>query len=225
MMKRRFSKDQIVELVGRTGILPLLYHDDDALVARIVEQCYNCGIRAFEFTNRGPMAADVFAKLLSARKERFPEMALGVGTIMTEDQCEQFVELGADFIVAPIVDPFVGDMCMEVKMPWIPGTGTLSEVIKARELGAELIKIFPGNVLGPGFIKAVLGPCPYLKLMPTGGVDVTHENLNGWFDAGAFCVGVGSKLFPKDMLMAEQASKLKATISTMVEMVDGLRKA
>ncbi|GAA4848746.1 bifunctional 4-hydroxy-2-oxoglutarate aldolase/2-dehydro-3-deoxy-phosphogluconate aldolase [Algivirga pacifica] len=213
----------VLEKIQRTGILPLIYHEDASFMVSLLTACYEAGIRAFEFTNRGLPAPSVFKELLAQRAQYYPEMALGIGSVLDTATCQVYLDLGADFIVAPILDPEVGALCQQHGTPWIPGCGTLTEVINAQRLGAPLTKIFPGSVLGPTFVKSVLGPCPDLKIMPTGGVQTTEENLKQWFDAGVFCVGLGSQLFtnPTQGVFPEA---IKDKVIEVIETVAQLRE-
>ena len=176
-------------------IVPVFYHADVAQAKAIVKACYDGGLRVFEFTNRGEAAMSVFAELVPFVREQCPGLALGIGTILTPQSAYDFIDLGADFVVQPITTAPVATACQERNVAWVPAAATLNEIHQATLLGADLVKVFPGNVLGPGFVKAVLGPMPYLKLMVTGGVEPTAQSLTDWFGAGVTCVGIGSQLF------------------------------
>ncbi|MEJ2881195.1 bifunctional 4-hydroxy-2-oxoglutarate aldolase/2-dehydro-3-deoxy-phosphogluconate aldolase [Pedobacter sp. GR22-6] len=178
-------------------VIPVYYHEDAEECKAIVKACYEGGIRVFEFTNRGSNAAVNFKILLQYRDENFPDLQLGIGTIKNVIQAEQYLDLGADFLVSPIVKEDISKLALAKGTLWIPGCMTPTEINLAEELGAPLVKLFPGDTLGPGFLKAIKPLFPGLKFMPTGGVDVTKENIDNWLNAGVSALGFGSKLFLK----------------------------
>ena len=191
-----------------TGLVPLFYHPDIELAVRVVQACYDGGARVFEFTNRGDRAHNVFEELCRKVRLRMPDLALGVGSVVDAPTTALHLQLGADFVVSPIVNPHMARVCNRRKVLWIPGCGTLTEISRAEELGAEIVKIFPAREIGGAdFIRAVKGPCPWTSIMPTGGVSPTEEDLREWFEAGAACVGIGSKLMGTDLHAASMASK------------------
>lgn len=185
----------LLDLCQQYPIVPVFYHADVAQAKAIVKACYDGGLRVFEFTNRGEAALPVFAELVPFVRAQCPGLALGIGTILTPQSAKDFMDLGADFVVQPITTAAVATACQERNIAWVPAAATLNEIYQATLLGANLVKVFPGNVLGPGFIKAILGPMPHLKLMVTGGVEPTAQSLIDWFGAGVTCVGIGSQLF------------------------------
>ena len=188
--------------IGATRIVPVFYHSDAATARRVLKACYDGGIRAFEFTNRGDFAHEIFADLVKYAATECPEMALGVGSVVDAPTAALYMQLGACFVVGPLFNPEVARVCNRRLVPYTPGCGTISEVGAAQEVGCELCKVFPGDVLGPKFVKGLLAPMPWSKLMVTGGVEPTEENLAAWFKAGVYCVGMGSKLFPADRIAA-----------------------
>lgn len=190
-----FTKEEIVALFRQSPIVPVFYNGNADHAKAMVKACYDGGFRLFEFTNRGTEAWRVFAELVSFVREQCPDMALGIGTILTADDARDFIELGADFVVQPITTPAVADVCHANNILWMPAGATLNEIYQATLLGAEIVKVFPGNVVGPGFVRAVKGPMPNLKLMVTGGVEPNKASLTEWFQAGVWCVGIGSQLF------------------------------
>jgi 2-dehydro-3-deoxyphosphogluconate aldolase/(4S)-4-hydroxy-2-oxoglutarate aldolase len=194
-----FTKEEIVEVMRNTGIVPLFTHDDAEDAQQVIEAAYRGGIRAFEFTNRRANSFEIFSHLVRERK-KFPDLMLGIGTVMDGPTTKKFIDAGADFIISPILKPEMAEVCGKHDVPWIPGCATLTEIVTAKEHGAAVIKVFPGSVLGPGFVSAIMPVVPDLKLMITGGVEPTKENLAAWFKAGAMCVGMGSQLFTKDIL-------------------------
>ncbi len=176
-------------------IVPVFYHADVTYACSVLQACYDGGARAFEFTNRGEAALSVFTELVNYARTHCPGLRLGIGTILTPNSAEQFIQAGADFVVQPITTAAVGEVCRAHQIDWIPAAATLNEIYQATQLGAEVVKVFPGNVLGPGFVKAVRGPMPQLNLMVTGGVEPTAESLMAWFGTGVTAVGIGSQLF------------------------------
>lgn len=182
-------------------MVPVFYHKDAELCKNVVKACYDGGVRVFEFTNRGDFATLVFAELNKWAIENCPEMIMGVGSVIDEGTAAMYIALGANFIVSPVIDEGTARVCNKRKIAWSPGCGSVTEINRAHELGAEVVKIFPGQqVGGPEFVKAVKGPMPWTSIMPTGGVTPTEENLKLWFQAGVTCVGMGSQLFPTEVL-------------------------
>ncbi len=186
--------------MGAYPIVPVFYNKDIQKAQQVLKACYEGGIRVFEFTNRGEFAHQVFDELVKFARTECPEMSLGAGSIVDAGTASLYMQLGADFIVGPLFNPDVAKTCNRRLVPYVPGCGTITEVGYAQESGCSVTKVFPGEVLSPRFVKALLAPMPWSKLMITGGVEPTEENLKGWFQAGAFCVGMGSKLFPKDVV-------------------------
>jgi 2-dehydro-3-deoxyphosphogluconate aldolase/(4S)-4-hydroxy-2-oxoglutarate aldolase len=199
----KFDKCTVLNKIGTTGMVPVFYHHDIEIAKNVVRSCYNGGVRAFEFTNRGDFAHEVFGELVKFARIECPEMAMGAGSIVDPSTAALFIQLGADFIVGPLFNSEIAKICNRRLIPYTPGCGTVSEVGFAQEVGCDLCKIFPGDVYGPNFVKDLKAPMPWSKLMVTGGVEPTKENLTSWIKAGAFCVGMGSKLFPKDKIAAK----------------------
>lgn len=197
----RFTRIEVALKMKETGMVPVFYHKDTEVCKQVVKACYDGGVRVFEFTNRGDFATLVFADLNKWTIENCPEMIMGVGSVIDEGTAAMYIALGASFIVAPLIDEGTAKVCNKRKVSWSPGCGSVTEIGRAHELGAEVVKIFPGmQVGGPEFVKAVLGPMPWTSIMPTGGVTPDEVNLKVWFDAGVTCVGIGSQLFPKEVL-------------------------
>ncbi|APU68890.1 bifunctional 4-hydroxy-2-oxoglutarate aldolase/2-dehydro-3-deoxy-phosphogluconate aldolase [Christiangramia flava] len=194
----KFSRIGVVQEMEKTGLVPVFYHSDLETCKNIVRSSYDAGIRVFEFTNRGDFAQDIFAALVRYAEKECPGLMLGIGSVIDPATTAMYLQLGANFIVSPIMNPEMARICNRRKVAWMPGCGTLTEISEAQECGAEVVKIFPASeVGGPSFIKAVKGPMPWTSIMPTGGVSPNKENLQEWFGAGAHCVGIGSKLFIK----------------------------
>ena len=183
-------------------VVPVFYHADPDTACAVVKACYDGGVRAFEFTNRGDFAHEVFAQVVRFAARECPEMAVGVGSVVEPGTAALYMQLGACFVVGPMFNPEVARVCNRRCVPYTPGCGTVSEVSAAQECGCDLCKVFPGDVLGPKFVKGLMPPMPWTKIMVTGGVEPTGENLDAWRAAGVYCVGMGSKLFPKDKVAA-----------------------
>ena len=198
----KFDKLSVLGKIGSTGMVPVFYHKDVEVAKSVVRACYEGGVRAFEFTNRGDFAHEVFAEVVKFAAVECPEMAIGVGSVVDPATAALFIQSGACFVVGPLFNPEIARICNRRNIPYTPGCGTISEVGAAQEVGCDLCKVFPGDVLGPKFVKGLMAPMPWSKLMVTGGVEPTRENLTAWFKAGVFCVGMGSKLFPKDKVVA-----------------------
>lgn len=194
----RFDKNTVLSKIGATGMVPVFYHRDAEIAKQVIKACYDGGVRAFEFTNRGDFAHEVFEEVVKYASVECPELALGVGSVVDAATASLYIQLGACFVVGPLFNPDVAKVCNRRLIPYTPGCGSVSEVGFAQELGCDLCKVFPGDVLGPKFVKGLLAPMPWSKIMVTGGVEPTAENLTAWFKAGAYCVGMGSKLFPAE---------------------------
>ncbi len=216
----RFSRIEVVLKMKETGLVPVFYHKNPEVCKKVVKACYDGGVRVFEFTNRGDFATFVFAEINKWASENCPDMIMGVGSVIDEGTASMYLALGANFIVSPLIDEGTAKVCNKRKVSWSPGCGSVTEIGKAHELGAEIVKIFPGSqVGGPAFVKTVLGPMPWTSVMPTGGVTPDESNLKAWFEAGVTCVGMGSQLFPKKILANENyqyiTEKCSETIKTI----------
>ena len=199
----RFNKMQVLDAIVSTGMVPVYYNKDVEIAKQVVKACYEGGVRAFEFTNRGDFAHEVFAELIKFAAKECPDLVLGVGSIVDAGTASLFLQLGANFIVGPLFNPEIAKVCNRRLVPYTPGCGSVSEIGFAQEVGCDLCKIFPaGNVGGPSFVKNIKAPMPWSMIMATGAVEPTEENLSAWFKAGVTCVGMGSKLFPKEMIAA-----------------------
>ena len=198
----RFDKQTVLAKMGQTGMIPVFYHRDADVAKQVVKACYEGGVRAFEFTNRGDYAHEVFAEVVKYAATACPDMAMGVGSVVDAPTAALYLQLGACFVVGPLFNAEVARVCNRRQVPYTPGCGSVTEVGDAQEAGCDLCKVFPGDVLGPKFVKGLLAPMPWSKLMVTGGVEPTRENLAAWFKAGVYCVGMGSKLFPKEVVAA-----------------------
>ncbi|NSL88397.1 bifunctional 4-hydroxy-2-oxoglutarate aldolase/2-dehydro-3-deoxy-phosphogluconate aldolase [Chitinophaga solisilvae] len=202
----------IIAAFEQSGIIPVFYHDDADVCCEVLQACYDGGLRVFEFTSRGAAAQQNFARLLEKKKASMPDLYLGIGTIKNATDAAAYTALGADFIVAPVTDPETGAYCKSQQILWIPGCMTPTEISVAEKNGAQLVKLFPGNVLGPGFVKAIKPLFPQLKFMPTGGVEPTRVSMDAWFEAGVVCVGMGSNLLNKSLIDSRDWSSLREKI-------------
>lgn len=220
----RFSRIQVASVMGSTGLVPLFYHPDIELGKKVLKACYDGGARLLEFTNRGDFAHEVFRELNQYAIKELPELIMGVGSVTDAAAASLYMQLGANFVVTPVLREDIALVCNRKKVMWSPGCMTLTEIARAEELGAEIIKIFPGGQLGPGFVKDIKGPCPWTSIMPTGGVSPTEENLAAWFDAGVHCVGIGSKLISKDIIATKDFDKLKTLTQSAIEIIQRVRK-
>ena len=199
----KFRKYDTLSIIMETGIVPVFYDKDPEIAKKVVKACYDGGIRAFEFTNRGDGAHKVFEELMAFVRKECPEMALGAGTIMDAPTAAIYLQAGADFLVSPCCVDEVITLANRRGVPYSPGCGTVTEIMRAMEKGCDLIKVFPaGTVGGPAFVKNVLSPIPWAMLMCTGAVEPTEDNLGSWAASGVTAVGMGSKLFPKDVIAA-----------------------
>ena len=198
----RFDKVAVLQKIGSTGMVPVFYHSDPEVAKKVIKACYDGGVRAFEFTNRGDFAHEVFAECAKFVAKECPELALGIGSVVDAPTAALYIQLGANFVVGPLFNPEIAPVCNRRLVPYCPGCGSVSEIGKAQEMGCDLTKLFPGDVYGPNMVKGLMAPMPWSKIMVTGGVAPEAENLKGWFKAGVFCVGMGSKLFPGDKVKA-----------------------
>ena len=205
----RFNKIETLTAMKKTGVVPVFYHSDIEVAKNVLLACYKGGIRAFEFTNRGDFAQEVFAELVKYSQKECPEMIVGIGSIVDAPTAAMYIQMGANFIVGPLFNPDVAKVCNRRLIPYSPGCGSVSEIGFAQEAGCDLCKIFPaGSVGGPAFVKGVLAPMPWSMIMVTGGVEPTKENLGSWFSAGVTCVGMGSNLFPDTVLKNKEWEKI-----------------
>ncbi|MEO0639643.1 MAG: bifunctional 4-hydroxy-2-oxoglutarate aldolase/2-dehydro-3-deoxy-phosphogluconate aldolase [Bacteroidota bacterium] len=219
-----FSRLSVAQTMIQSGMVPVFYHPDIEIAQAVVKACYEGGVRVFEFTNRGAFAHEVFGELVKFTRATCPDMMMGVGSVVEAGTASLYMQLGASFVVSPILNPEMAKVCNRRKVLWSPGCGSLSEISYAEELGAEIVKIFPASqVGGPAFIKAVKGPMPWTHIMPTGGVAPTEENLIWWFDAGAACVGMGSKLFTKEIMQAQDWDMLCENVRKAMEVIQRIK--
>jgi 2-dehydro-3-deoxyphosphogluconate aldolase/(4S)-4-hydroxy-2-oxoglutarate aldolase len=206
------------------GAVPLYYNPDIKIMKDVITACYKGGMTIFEFTNRGDFAHELFGELMKWGRKELPGLTLGVGSVIDPGTCSIYIQLGAEFIVSPLLNEEMAKVCNRRKVLWIPGCATASEINKAEELGAEIVKIFPGPTIGgPKFLKAFLGPCPWSNILPSGGVEPTEENLRSWFEAGAFAVGMGSQLISKEIIENNQYDLLQKTAEESIKIIRTIR--
>ena len=206
------------------GAIPLYYNPDINVCKEVITACYRGGMKIFEFTNRGDMAHELFAELVKWGRKEMPDLVLGVGTVVDAGTSSLYIQLGAKFIVSPLLNEEMARVCMRRKVLWIPGCATASEIGRAEELGAEVLKLFPGPTVGGAkFLKAYLGPCPWSNIMPSGGVSPTLENLTEWFEAGAFCVGMGSQLITSEIISNKDYDKLQRISREAMDIIQNLK--
>ncbi len=219
----KFSRIEVAQTMHRTGLVPLFYHPDIDLGKKVLAACYNGGARLLEFTNRGDFAHEVFGELNKFCLEELPEMILGVGSVTDAGTAALYMQLGANFVVTPVFREDIALACNRRKILWSPGCASLTEICRAEELGCEIVKLFPGGIYGPGFVKAVRGPQPWTSIMPTGGVAPSRENLEAWFNAGVACVGMGSKLISKDLLANGDFAQLEGRVREALALIKELK--
>lgn len=216
-------KKAVLNSILTQGMLPLFYYEDTEVSLQITRTLYKAGIRVIEYTNRGKQALDNFKALKKAQKKEMPDLNLGIGTIKNISEAEAFVDAGADFIVAPIVNGEVAKAAHKHKLLWIPGCMTPTEIYTAQKHGAELVKLFPANILGPAFVSSLIDLFPGQLFMPSGGVELNPENINAWFHAGVSAVGMGSKLISKEVLEQRLYDQLFTETERALELVQMAR--
>ncbi len=213
----RFSRLEVLNTVIRTGLVPVFYHSDPEVARQVARACAAGGSAVLEFTNRGDFAPEVFKDLSRYLASEAPNVILGVGSIVDEPTAALYAAYGANFIVGPLLNPAVARFCNRRKIPYMPGCGSATEIAEAEELGVEIVKVFPGDsVGGPNFVKSILGPTPWTRIMPTGGVEATRESIEAWFKAGVAAVGIGSNLIRKDIIAGGKWDELAATTAQVL---------
>jgi len=212
------KKEQAEKALSEQKVLPLYYHDSSEVSIEILRALYAGGIRILEYTNRGEAALENFAHLRKAVDKEMPELQLGIGTIKTKKQARKYIEAGADFVVCPSINEEVGEVVQDEKLLWIPGCMTPTEIATAENAGAEIVKIFPGNLLGPSYITAIKDLFPGLRFVVTGGVEAEENNLRAWFKSGVVGVGMGSKLITKELLQNKNYEALKEATAKALQL-------
>ena len=205
-------------------MVPLFYHPDIGVGKKVLRACYDGGARLMEFTARGDFAFEVFSELNRYAVRELPGMIMGVGSVTDAAGASMYMQMGANFIVTPSLREDIALVCNRRKVMYSPGCGSLTEINRAEELGCEVIKLFPGSIYGPGFVKAIKGPQPWTSIMPTGGVSTERENLEAWFGAGVTCVGMGSKLISREILDNGDYTALENKVRQTMGVIDSIRK-
>lgn len=219
----KYTRIQVATVMEQTGLVPLFYNDDVELGKNVLKACYDGGARLLEFTNRGDFAHEIFRELNKYALAELDGMILGVGSVTDAASASLYMQLGANFVVTPVLREDIALVCNRRKVLWSAGCGSLTEIARAEELGAEIVKLFPGGIYGADFVKAIKGPCPWTSIMPTGGVAPTKENLSAWFNAGVTCVGMGSKLISKEILKNGNFDELKEKVETTLQIIKDLK--
>ncbi len=220
----QFSRIEVAIAMKETGMIPLFFNTDLELSKKVLKACYDGGARLLEFTARGDFAHEVFGELTKYAIAELPGMIMGVGSVTDAGAASLYMQLGANFIVTPVLREDIAIACNRRKVLWSSGCGTLTEITRAEELGCEIVKLFPGDIYGPQFVKGIKGPQPWTSIMPTGGVEPTEENLKGWFDAGVTCVGMGSKLISKEILATNDFDGLKTKVEEALRIIKKVKK-
>ena len=220
----KLTRLEVAAKMAETGMVPLFYHSDIEIAKKTLKACYDGGARLLEFTSRGDFAHEIFAQLNKYVLAELPEMIMGVGSVTDAAAASLYMQLGANFIVTPVLREDIALVCNRRKVLWSAGCGSLTEIAKAEELGGEIIKLFPGSTYGPDFVKAIKGPQPWTSIMPTGGVSTEEDNLRGWFDAGVTCVGMGSQLISKEVLANQDYQGLKIKVTETLALIKKIRK-
>jgi 2-dehydro-3-deoxyphosphogluconate aldolase/(4S)-4-hydroxy-2-oxoglutarate aldolase len=221
-MSSGFTPSHVVDVMKENGLVPLFTTDNAQDAIQVVETSYKAGLRTFEFTNRRSNSFEVFVKVLEYCS-RYPDLMMGIGTIMDGATTEKFIRAGAHFIISPVVKLEMAEVCHKYNVAWIPGCFSFTEIVFARDNDAAIVKLFPGSVLGPQFVSSIMTVAPGLELMITGGVEPNEQSLSGWFKSGATCVGMGSQLFSKEIMDKHDWPALGARIKSILSTIEGVR--
>lgn len=215
----------VLQAIIDTAIIPVFYHKDPEVALQVALACHRGGARLVEFTNRGDFAADVFREIHRPLLTEAPDALLGVGSIVDAPTAALYINYGAAFVVGPLLNADVARLCNRRKIAYSPGCGSATEISQAEELGVEIVKVFPGNsVGGPDFVKSIMGPCPWTRMMITGGVEPTRESLTRWFTAGASAVGMGSNLIRSDLVKAGAYDEIAENVRHALQLVKEIRE-
>ena len=220
----QFTRIEVASVMEQTGLIPLFFNNDVDIAKKILKACYDGGARLLEFTARGDFAVEIFSELSKYAITKLPGMIIGVGSVTDAAAASLYMQLGANFIVTPVLREDIALVCNRRKVLWSPGCGSLTEIARAEELGCEIVKLFPGGIYGPNFVKGIKGPQPWTSIMPTGGVAPTKENLEAWFNAGVTCVGMGSKLIAKEANGTYDFVKIENKTRESLQIIKALRR-
>ena len=220
----QFTRIEVASVMKQTGLIPLFFNNDVDIAKKILKACYDGGARLLEFTARGDFAVEIFSELSKYAITKLPGMIMGVGSVTDAAAASLYMQLGANFIVTPVLREDIALVCNRRKVLWSPGCGTLTEIARAEELGCEIVKLFPGGIYGPNFVKGIKGPQPWTSIMPTGGVAPTKENLEAWFNAGVTCVGMGSKLIAKEANGTYDFVKIENKTRESLQIIKAVRR-
>ena len=220
----QYTRIKVATTMKETGMIPLFFSNDLELSKQVLKACYDGGARLMEFTARGDFAHEVFGELTKYAIAELPGMIMGVGSVTDAAAASLYMALGANFIVTPVLREDIAIACNRRKVLWSPGCGTLTEITKAEELGCEIVKLFPGDIYGPQFVKGIKGPQPWTSVMPTGGVAPNKENLSAWFNAGVTCVGMGSQLISKEIIANKDFNTLKNKVKQTLNIIKTIKK-
>lgn len=220
----RFKRIEVHQKIYEAPIIPVFYHEDLDISKEVLKACYKGGVRVFEFTNRGDFAHEIFRELNKWAAANCPELVLGIGSIVDPATASLYLQLGAGFVVGPLLNIEIFKPCNRRQVAYIPGCATITEVGLAQEMGAEFVKVFPGDVVGTSFVKSIKAPMPWTNIMVTGGVNPNADNLKKWFEAGASCLGMGSNLFPKEVIADRNWSKITELCEGAFDIVFALRR-
>ena len=222
----KFDRLTVLNTMIDTGLVPVFYNGDLEVAKKITVVCAEGGAKVLEFTNRGDRAWNIFTNLIEFVDQTYPDVILGAGSVVDAPTAAMYIASGANFVVGPLLNPEIARLCNRRKVAYSPGCGSVSEISEAEELGVEIVKVFPGGqVGGPAFAKAVSGPMPWTRIMPTGGVDATKESVEAWITAGAACLGMGSKLVRKDLVAAGDYEAIRDNVSRVLGLIQEARKA
>ena len=219
----QYTRIEVAQTMKQTGLVPLFYHNDIEVSKKIVKACYDGGARLLEFTARGDFAYETFAALNKYVIAELPGMILGVGSVTDAAAASFYMQMGANFIVTPVFRKDIAEVCNRRKVLWSPGCGSLTEIDAAEEMGCEIVKLFPGDIYGPAFVKGIKGPQPWTSIMPTGGVAPTEESITEWFKAGVTCVGIGSKLIFKNESGQYDYEGIKNLTKNCIQIIEKLK--
>lgn len=217
------DKQRVLQQMMTSGVIPMFSHSDPEVCKRVIEACINGGCTAVEFTIRRPFAVELYAALMKFVRLEFPDVAFGAGSIVDAGDASVVLQMGADFVVTPVLREDVARVCNRRRVLWSPGCGSANEIAKAEELGCDVIKLFPADVYGPGFVKSLLGPAPWTQIMVTGGIAPDEQGLRPWFDAGVACVGMGSKLVRPDLLASKNYGAISSLARQAVDLIHTFR--